>query len=329
MRIIRTIALAMVAAVVALLGPTDGRAQQAKRQNVLLTAKSWAYQLTNLGEAQRKRIADSSYDLVVVDYAWDPVTGQAEVPLTREQVAAMQKKPDGSRRLIIAYLSIGESENNRYYWRPEWNKKRPSWMKGESKNWKGNYLVEYWRPEWQRIIYGNAQSYVDRIIAGGYDGFYIDRADAYYYFGDTKQARDRMSTFVIDLIRYIRSKQPNAAILMQNAEELLEGAAYVDAIDGVAKEDLLFGITHREELNTKGDIDSSTKLLDDAKAQGKAIFVVEYLLKDANIARAKDYMAKHGFVLYYGPRGLFEIRDPSTAPASPVPPAARKSKGRG
>ena len=130
-------------------------APQGSRKNVLLGAKSWAYQLTNLGEAQQKRIADSSYDLVVVDYAWSPVEGQAEVPLTREQVAAMQRKPDGSKRLIIAYLSIGETENNRYYWKPEWNKARPAWMGKENKDWKGNYLVQYWQPIWQNIVFGN------------------------------------------------------------------------------------------------------------------------------------------------------------------------------
>lgn len=325
MRTIRVLVLALLAAAIALVGPSDGRAQTAKRENALLKAKSWAYQLTNLNDTQRKRIADSPYDLVVVDYAWDPVTGAPEVPLTRQQVAAMQRKPDGSRRLIIAYLSIGEAENNRYYWRSEWNKSRPSWVKGESKNWKGNYLVQYWEAAWQRIIFGSPESYVDRIIAGGYDGFYIDRGDAYYYFGDTKQARDRMADFMVRLIRYIRTKQPNAAILVQNAEELLERDDYVDAIDGIAKEDLLFGISHKEEPNPRGDIDHSTKLLVSAQRRGKAIFVVEYLLQKRNLDAVQRRMDELGFVLYYGPRGLYEIRDPN----APVPPpAALKPKGR-
>jgi cysteinyl-tRNA synthetase, unknown class len=290
---------------------------QAARTNVLLGAKSWAYQLTNLGEAQRKRIADSAYDLVVVDYGWEKVAGGQETPLTREEVAAMQRKPDGSKRLIIAYLSIGETENNRYYWKPEWDKKRPAWMGPESKEWKGNYLVKYWEPVWQNIIFGTPDSYVDRILAGGYDGFYIDRGDAYYRFGDTKQARDQMETFMVRLIRYIRSKQPNSGILVQNAEELLDRPAYLDAIDGIAKEDLLYGITHREELNKKTDIDYSDAQLKLAQKAGKAIFVVEYLRQTANIDRTKTFMKERNYVLYYGPRGLFEIVDPN----APIPAA--------
>jgi cysteinyl-tRNA synthetase, unknown class len=301
-------------------------APKAERKNVLLGAKSWAYQLTNLGEAQRKRIADSSYDLVVVDYAWEYTQGGPEFPLTREQVAAMQKKPDGSKRLIIAYLSIGETENNRYYWKPEWNSKRPAWMGKENKDWKGNYLVQYWQPVWQNIIFGNPQSYVDKIIAAGFDGFYLDRGDAYYFYGDTKQSRDRMSDFMIRLIAYIRTKQPEAGILAQNAEELLERPDYVDAIDGIAKEDLQFGIKHREELNKADEITWSNNLLKGAQKKGKAIFVVEYLQQPGNIEKAKAFMKEQNYVLYYGPRGLFEIQDPNAPPRTAPAGAVSKSE---
>lgn len=288
------------------------------RQNPFLKAKSWAYQLNNLGPEQQARIAASPYDLVVIDYARSAAGDLSETPLTREEVERMKVKPDGGRRVIIAYLSIGESEDNRYYWRPEWNKRRPAWMGAESKEWKGNYLVKYWEPAWQKIIYGNPESYADRIIAAGFDGFYVDRADAYYRFGNTKQSLDRMTDFVVKLIAYIRTKQPNAGIMMQNAEELLDRPNYVAAIDAIAKEDLIYGITHREEINKRDDIDYSTKLLGDAQKAGKAIFVVEYLKNPKNIDDAKRRMSELGFVLYYGPRGLFEIAS-GPAAGGPTP----------
>lgn len=286
-------------------------ASNAAQANPFAGAKSWAYQLKNLGEKQRKAIADSKYDLIVIDYsrALDSDPATAEVPLTRDEVAAMQKKPDGSRRIVIAYLSIGESENYRYYWKPEWSKKPPAWNGRESKEWKGNYLVQYWDPQWQSIIFGNEKSYVDRILAAGFDGFYVDRADAYYRFGDTPLARDRMADFVVRLSRYIRSKKPDAGIMIQNAEELLDRPPFLAAIDAIAKEDLVFGITHREERNKSVDIDWSNKLLKSAQDKGKKIFVVEYLTKQQNIASAQDYMTKNDYVLYYGPRGLFELND--------------------
>jgi hypothetical protein len=46
----------------------------------------------------------------------------------------MKRKPDGSRRLITAYLSVGETENYRYYWKPQWSKQRPAWIGKENKH---------------------------------------------------------------------------------------------------------------------------------------------------------------------------------------------------
>lgn len=302
----RLMACAIAFAAVAASG--DRAVAQEARVNPFAKSKSWAYQLKNLGEEQRKAIVDSKYDVMVVDYArsLDSDTEQ-EVPLTREQVAAMQKKPDGSKRVVIAYLSIGESENYRYYWKPEWTKKRPAWMGGESKEWEGNYLVQYWNPVWQNIIFGNPGSFVDRILAAGFDGFYIDRSDAYYRFGDSKESRDRMVAFITSLSKYIRSKKPDAGIMIQNAEELLDRPNLVSAIDAIAKEDLVYGISHREERNKQEEIDWSNKLLKSAQDNGKRIFVVEYLTKPAYIATAQEYMQKNDYVLYYGPRGLFEL----------------------
>lgn len=302
----------------------------AGRPNPFSGAKSWAYQLNNLGPEQQARIAASPYDLVVIDYARSEANDQVETPLTQEEVARMKVKPDGGRRLIIAYLSIGESEDNRYYWKSEWTRKRPAWMGAESREWKGNYLVKYWEPVWQNIVYGNPESYVDRIVSAGFDGFYVDRADAYYRFGDSTDSRNKMSAFLIKLSAYIRAKKPDAGIMMQNAEELLERPDVVAAIDAIAKEDLTYGISHREERNKRDDIDYSTKLLKDAQTAGKAIFVVEYLKNAKNIADATQHMADLGFVLYYGPRGLYEIASaPGAGGVTPGPAlGTRKAPAR-
>lgn len=299
------------------------------KPNPFAGAKSWAYQLNNLGPEQQTRIAASPYDLVVIDYARSEAEDRIETPLTRDEVARMKVKPDGSRRLVIAYLSIGESEDNRYYWKPEWDRKRPAWMGAESREWKGNYLVKYWEPVWQRIIFGHPQSYVDRILSAGFDGFYVDRADAYYRFGDSADARARMAALLVKLSDYIRARRPDAGIMMQNAEELLERREVVAAIDAIAKEDLVYGISHREERNKRDDIDYSTKLLKDAQGAGKAIFVVEYLKNPKNIAEASRHMADLGFVLYYGPRGLYEIASAPSAGGNTPGPALRGSRERG
>jgi cysteinyl-tRNA synthetase len=283
----------------------------ADRVNPLRQAKSWAFQLKNLGPDQQARIAASPYDLVVIDSERFPQ--EQEIPLTREEVERMKVKPDGSRRLVIAYFSVGEAESYRYYWKPEWKKHKPSWVGKENKQWPENFLVQYWQPGWQNIVFGSPESFADRVINSGFDGFYIDRVDAYYYFGDTKEKRDKMASFIEKLAKYIRSKKSDAVILAQNAEELLDRPDYLDAIDGVAKEDLIYGISHTEKLNPRDDIDYSSGLLKGAHDKGKAIFVIEYLANAANIASAKKRIVDQlGFVLYVGPRGLFEIPPPGS-----------------
>ena len=282
-----------------------------ERPNPLRQAKTWAFQLKNLGPDQQAKIAASPYDLVVIDSEQFPE--EKEIPLTREEVDRMKVKPDGSRRLVIAYFSVGEAETYRYYWKPEWTKKKPYWVGKENKQWRENFLVQYWSPTWQSIIFGNPESFADRVLNSGFDGFYIDRVDAYYYFGDTKERRDQMVAFIKKLAEYIRSKKPDAVILAQNAEELLDRPDYVAAIDGVAKEDLLFGISHVEKLNPRGEFDYSGELLKKAHDKGKAIFVIEYLTEPKNITLAKQrIMDELGFVLYVGPRGLFEIPPPGS-----------------
>jgi cysteinyl-tRNA synthetase, unknown class len=311
MRVLRSVSAA--AGLVAAAAIACIPAIAADRPNPFAGAKTWGYQLRNLDPGPRKIIANSPYDLVVIDYARGE--DRKEIPLTKEEISEMQKKPDGGKRLIIAYLSIGETENYRYYWKPEWDKQRPSWMGKENKEWKQNYLAKYWEPEWQKIVY----NYVDRVLAAGFDGFYFDRVDAYYYFGDDETARSRMAKFVSELAAYARSKKPDVAIMVQNAEELLSRKEYVAAIDGIAKESLLYGIKGLDRPNPSDDIKEGIDFLSGAKKQGKAIFVVEYLQDKEHIADADKRINKDmGFALYVGTRGLATLGKTPLEPAPAV-----------
>ena len=267
--------------------------------------RTWAYQLKDVSQDKIDKIIASPFDMIIIDASMFPAG--KEIHLTREQVESMKKKPDGSRRLVVSYFSAGECEDFRYYWKPEWNKKRPSWVYKADKDWKGDYIVRYWDPDWQRIIYGTPHSIIDKILDAGFDGISIDRVDAYYYFGDTNERRSQMVDLIKGISGYIRARKPDAVILAQNAEEILDNKDYIASIDGIAKEDLIYGISHTERRNPEGDIQHSTKLLDAARAAGKVIFVIEYLKDKAHIAEAREYMNKHDFVLYVGQRDLYEL----------------------
>ncbi|HHM24333.1 MAG TPA: hypothetical protein ENJ23_04750 [Bacteroidetes bacterium] len=127
-------------------------------------------------------VAATNYDLVILDLFFD---GQ---PLSAEQIARLRRKANGGRRLLLGYMSIGQAEDYRYYWKSEWNHKQPDWLDREDPNWPGNYFVKYWEPEWQAIIYGDSTSYTARLIFAGLDGAYLDIIDAFEFFEQTGPA---------------------------------------------------------------------------------------------------------------------------------------------
>lgn len=118
----------------------------------------------------------TNHDLLIVDAFYDGS------PLSVDDVAVLAEKENGGRRLVIAYMSIGEAEDYRYYWRREWSTSPPDWLETENPDWEGNYTVRYWDEQWQRIIYGNPDSYVARILAAGFHGVYLDIVDAFERF---------------------------------------------------------------------------------------------------------------------------------------------------
>lgn len=123
-----------------------------------------------------KHLKESPADLLIVDLYY------ADAPLSKQDIAYLQTKKNGFKRLVYSYMSIGEAEDYRYYWQKQWNDKLPAWLMQKNDNWEGNYVVKYWYKEWQNIIYGTKGSYLDKIVAAGFDGAFLDVVDGYQNF---------------------------------------------------------------------------------------------------------------------------------------------------
>lgn len=121
-------------------------------------------------------IAATDYDLVILDLYFN------DDALTAQDLAQIRTKHNGGIRKIVAYVSIGEAEDYRPYWKDEWKKEHPVWLEAENPLWKGNYKVRYWEQEWKDIIYGNENSYIRKVLNAGFDGAYLDIIDGYEYF---------------------------------------------------------------------------------------------------------------------------------------------------
>jgi cysteinyl-tRNA synthetase, unknown class len=121
-------------------------------------------------------LEETDYDLLIVDMFFD------YQPLNAADISRLQRKENGGSRLVIAYMSIGEAEDYRYYFNPEWIVEPPTWMDAENPDWEGNYKVRYWDEEWQAVIFGKTDSYLQKVMDAGFDGVYLDIIDAFEYF---------------------------------------------------------------------------------------------------------------------------------------------------
>jgi cysteinyl-tRNA synthetase len=290
----------------------------AERRRRIGAVRNWGYLLNSIDAAT---VAAASHQLLVIDNGISANRRFVREFARESEVARMKQHPDGGKRLLLAYLSIGEAERYRSYWRPEWYDiaKRPAWLGDVNPIWDGNYDVQFWHPDWQQLMFGAPEAYLDRIIDQGFDGALLDRADVWANWEKVRpSARADMVTFVRRLAEHARKRSPDFLMVMQNAEELLDEPALMSAIDGVAKEDLLYGIDHTEAANKLEDVTASLKYLQLARRAGRKVLVVEYLSDPMKMTAAAKRILDQGFVPYFAPR-LLNCLNP---PAVPAPPAA-------
>ena len=139
-----------------------------------LIISSWGYQLQG---ADPDEVGVSGFDLVVFDYSR---TGEEDGVYSAEELTGIK----GDDVIPVAYISIGEAEEYRFYWENNWKRDPPEWLGKENSEWEGNYKVKYWLDSWKTIIYGNSEAYLDKLLEAGFDGAYLDIIDGYEYFED-------------------------------------------------------------------------------------------------------------------------------------------------
>ena len=122
-------------------------------------------------------VSDTNYDVIIMDLFFND-----GISFTADEITLLKRKANGGNRMVICYMSIGEAEDYRYYWKSSWSTKAPAWLERENPHWKGNYMVRYWHQEWQELICGSGDSYLNRVLAAGFDGVYLDIIDAFEYF---------------------------------------------------------------------------------------------------------------------------------------------------
>ena len=202
----------------------------------------WHYQLQNQNLVT---LRDGAYDLLVMDYS---STGGEDGEYSAGQITGLYTP--SNPKTVLAYLSIGEAENYRFYWQPQWQTGNPEFIDDANPDHPDNYAVRYWLPEWKAILVGNPTSYLNRIIEMGFDGVLLGKVDAYEFF-EEKARNDAafrsqygnvdFRKEMVSLVQSIaQASQTKFLVIGQNAVELWEQPEYKDIVDGVAFEELYF-----------------------------------------------------------------------------------------
>jgi cysteinyl-tRNA synthetase len=275
-----------------------------------LAVNDFLYQLQH---ADPDRIADTAFDLTVVTLA---TAGNSP-----KVIPALKNSPGGPK-LILCYMSIGQSETYRWYWDPAWETNPPSWLDVPDEVWAGDHWVHYWDPGWQQIIYGEPDSYLDQILSLGFDGVYLDRVDAYWYYEDQgrETAAQEMVDFVQDFTEYAREKHPGFGVFPQNAEELgMQFPEFMDAMTGIGVEDLYYGYPRDHEPSPADWTAERESILDQWAAAGKLVLTIDYTARPEQISEAYFRSHARGYVPYVTDRSLGRLRinpgfEPDKAP---------------
>lgn len=235
-------------------------------------------------------------DWIVLDAAFS-----GDEPWTAADLSAIREGRAG--RKVVAYLSIGEAEDYRPYWRKEWKEKPPAWLLAENPDWKGNFRVKYWHAEWQQLCLAA----IDDALARGFDGVYLDIVDGFETFeqeGDdfiddrpnpeTKQTYRRdMVAWIKTIAARVRRTNPAAIVIPQNGSQLLANADFLASIDAIGIEDLF---TEGNKKQPRAHTDEVLGHLATMRQAGKPALLIEYPKNAERQSLVKKQAAQHGLI---------------------------------
>ncbi len=225
--------------------------------------------------------------------------------LTAEEITLIQTATKPNK--VYAYISIGEAENFRDYWKSgNWNNNTPDFVMSPNPDWPGAYTVKYWDSDWQRIVFNR----IEEVARRGFDGVYLDIVDGFTRdevikaYGNAAGARQAMEDLVIKISKAAKSINPDFHIIPQNAVELLKrnGAAnmpYINAIDGIGKEDTFYN-----DNDIASWSDGDVALLDYAIKHKKFVLATDYPTTQDKQIDFVNRALREGYIPFSGYRPL-------------------------
>jgi cysteinyl-tRNA synthetase, unknown class len=309
------------------------------------TVRNWGYQLQGssghgMGKTKPLSTADLlhvPHDLIVIDMTKD---GTFKNSFTHAEVDQLKSRK-GAEAVIVSYISIGEASDYRDHWQDNWTTytdpalraagqptaNAPAWLGAWNEQWPNSRKVRYWDPAWQAIIFNKEKTgWLDRIVASGFDGAYLDIVDGYYHWGceiaqssecrdgdprNEREAASRMIDFIVALSTHARKTNPSFVIIPQNGAYIIDALededhkrrdAYLENINAIACEDLFFKGDTPENNPFAPDSEAIDALVRDFLEPGVVVMSVDYLSDKKKISKFYEAATEKGFLPYAAPK---------------------------
>ncbi len=275
--------------------------------------RSFAYvlQAESLAESREAvvlKLKNCGRDWIVLDALYSGEDGGA---WTKAELAEIRAGKSG--RKILGYLSIGEAENYRAYWKKEGMENPPDWLGPENPEWPGNYKVKYWSQAWQEILLTD----LEKLMSCGFDGVYLDLVDAFEFYEYDAELdlwcdhrlnpvtgqsyRKDMVDWVGKVAGNAKKRNKDALVIPQNGSQLLKESEYISLIHGIGVEDLFANGNRMKRREESAYVLGFLAL---AKQKGLPILEIEYVQKPKVQARLVEKSIQAGTVLLQTDREL-------------------------
>ncbi|RKW56828.1 MAG: hypothetical protein D8H95_04315 [Lachnospiraceae bacterium] len=222
------------------------------------------------------------YNVVVVEPASIDVSGVEFLHKTNEK--------------IYAYLNIGSLEN----YRPYFNEFKEKTL-GLYENWEDEYWMDVSDVAWQKLI-------VDKlgrdIVDKGFDGFFIDNCDVYYYYPN-EEIFNGLSSILQGLRSLNMTKKYKIDIIINGGDtfvsKCIENKTATELFDGVNQECVFTDIdfenkTYKEK--DESDREYFKEYLSNVKKYIPEVYLIEYGANSNLIKEIENYCNENGFYWY-------------------------------
>jgi cysteinyl-tRNA synthetase, unknown class len=203
---------------------------------------------------------------------------------------------------VLSYLSAGQAQSGEWYWNKDWKIGNPAWILNR---WTitagtntGAYNVAYWNREWQNLMLKT----VDRIIANGFDGVFLDQADSYWNpefpGGPSLENQRRTIDLVCKIATYARGKTKNQFKIVTNGTvELISQRGYTNCWDGISAEQIWYFSDGKAQRASYRDYILGA--LPKATRIGKKVFTFDFTGVPAEMDRVRRDARSRGFIPFF------------------------------